>query len=97
MKAITTKMKNAGIAKVIVSRGINSLKFFVTDSPWKLKTLIRKYLRRWDIEVFHEKLKQDRLKHPYQRQHATLPGTAKMSPLGELLLEISAINSTENH
>ena len=35
MKAITTKMKNAGIAKVIVSRGINSLKFFVTDSPWK--------------------------------------------------------------
>ena len=26
-----------------------------------------------------------------------MPGTAKMSLLGELLLEISAINSTENH
>ena len=58
MKAITTRMKNAGIVKVIVSRGINSLKFFVTNSSVKVKTIIGKYLRRWDIEVFHEELKQ---------------------------------------
>ena len=98
MKAITTRMKNAGIVKVIVSRRINSLKFFVTNrTDWKVKTIIGKYLRRWDIEVFHEELKQDGLKHLYQRKHATLLGTAKMSLLGELLLEISAINSMGNH
>ena len=45
MKTITTKMKNAGIVKVIVSMGINSLKFFVTNrTDWKLKTIIGKYL-----------------------------------------------------
>ncbi len=58
MKAITTRMKNACIVKVIVSKGINSLKFFVTNSSGKVKTIIGKYLRRWDIEVFHEELKQ---------------------------------------
>jgi hypothetical protein len=37
------------------------------------------------------------LSHVYQRTHESLPGTAKLSPLGELLLEISAIRSMETH
>ena len=37
------------------------------------------------------------LSHVYQRTHESLPGTAKLSPLGELLLEISAIRSLESH
>ena len=37
------------------------------------------------------------LSHVYQRTHESLPGTAKLSPLGELLLEISAIRSMESH
>jgi len=80
MKAIKTKMKNAGIVKVIGAKGINSSKFLVANrTDWKLKTIIGKYLGRWDIEVFHEELKQDGLRYLYQRKHATLPGTAKMS------------------
>ncbi len=82
MKAITTKMKNARIVKVIISKGINSLKFFLTDSTWKLKTITGKYLKKWNIEVSHEELKQDGLKHLYQMKYATLPGTSKMSLLG---------------
>ena len=55
------------------------------------------YLRRWDIEVFHKELKQDGLRHLDQRTHESLLGTGKLSPLGELLLEISAIRSLESH
>ena len=98
MKGITTKMKNAGIVKVIVSMGLNTLKLFVTNrTNWKLKTIIGKYLGRCDIEVFHETLKQDGLKHLYQSKHGTLFGTSKMGLLGELFLEIYAINHMENH
>jgi hypothetical protein len=42
-------------------------------------------------------VKQDGLRHLYQRTHESLLGTAKLSPLGELLLEISAIRSMETH
>jgi hypothetical protein len=49
------------------------------------------------MEVFHRELKQDGLRHLYQRTHESLLGTAKLSPLGELLLEISAIRSMESH
>ena len=49
------------------------------------------------MEVFHRELKQECLSHFYQRTHESLPGTAKLSPLGELLLEISAIRSIKIH
>ena len=98
MKDINTGMKNAGKVQVIVSIGKNSEKSFVTNRiEWKPKKMIDLYLRRWDIEVFHKELKQNGLRHLYQRTHESLPGTAKLSPLGELLLEISAIRSLESH
>ena len=98
MKAMTTRMKNAGKVQVIISIGRNSEKFFVTSRiDWKPKKVMDLYLRRWDIEVFHRELKQDGLRHLYQRTHESLPGTAKLSPLGDLLLEISAIRSLETH
>ena len=98
MKSIITKMKGVGTVQVIVSRGLNSEKFFVTNRiDWKPKKVIDRYLRRWDIEVFHRELKQDGLRHLYQRTHESLLGTAKLSPLGELLLEISAIRSLESY
>ncbi len=98
MKIITTSMKNIGKVQVIVSRGINSEKFFVTNRiDWKPKKVIDQYLRRWDIEVFHRELKQDGLRHLYQRTHESLLGTANLSPLGALLLEISAIRSLGSH
>ena len=82
----------------MVSRGQNAEKFFVTNRiDWKPKRVIDQYLRRWDIETFHRELKQDGLRHLYQRTHESLLGTAKLSPLGELLLEISAIRSLESH
>ena len=82
----------------MVSRGQNAEKFFVTNRiDWKPKRVIDQYLRRWDIETFHRELKQDGLRHLYQRTHESLLGTAKLSPLGELLLEISAIRSLEFH
>ena len=97
MKAITTRMKNVGKVQVIISIGKNAEKFFVTNRiDWKPRKVIDQYLRRWDIEVFHRELKQDGLRHLYQRTHESLLGTAKLSPLGELLLEISAIRSLES-
>ena len=97
MTSITAEMKNAGKVQVIISIGRNSEKFFVTSRiDWKPKKVIELYLRRWDIEVFHRELKQDGLRHLYQRTHESLLGTAKLSPLGELLLEISAIRSLES-
>ena len=98
MKSIITRMKNAGKVQVIVSIGKNSEKFFVTNRiDWKPKKVIDLYLRRLDIETFHREMKQDGLRHLYQRTHESLLGTAKLSPLGELLLEISAIRSLESH
>ena len=98
MKAITTSMKNAGKVQVIISIGKNSEKFFVTISvERKPKKVMDLYLRRWDIEVFHRELKQDGLRHLYQRTHESLLGTAKLSTLGKLLLEISAIRSMDAH
>ena len=98
MKSINTRMKNAGKVQVIVSIGKNSEKFFVTNRiDWKPKKVIDLYLRRLDIETFHREMKQDGLRHLYQRTHESLLGTAKLSPLGELLLEISAIRSLESH
>ena len=98
MTSITAEMKNAGKVQVIVSIGKNSEKFFVTISvERKPKKVIELYLRRWDVEVFHREVKQDGLRHLYQRTHESLLGTAKLSPLGELLLEISAIRSMETH
>ena len=98
MKSITTRMKNVGKVQVVISRGMSSEKLFVTNRiDWKPKKVIDLYLRRWDIEVFHRELKQGELRHLYQRTHESLLGTAKLSPLGELLLEISAIRSLESH
>ena len=98
MKSINTGMKNAGKVQVIVSIGKNSEQFFVTNRiDWNPKKVIDLYLRRWDIETFHREMKQDGLRHLYQRTHESLLGTAKLSPLGELLLEISAIRSLESH
>ena len=98
MTSITAEMKNAGKVHVIISIGKNSEKFFVTISvERKPKKVIELYLRRWDVEVFHREVKQDGLRHLYQRTHESLLGTAKLSPLGELLLEISAIRSMETH
>ena len=98
MKSIITRMKNARKVHVIVSMGKNSQKFFVTNrSDWKPAKVIELYVRRWDIETFHRELKQDGLKHLYQRKHESLLGTAKLSLLGALLLEISAIRSLESH
>ena len=97
MTSITTGMKNVGKVQVIISIGKNAEKFFVTNrTDWKPKKVIDQYLRRWDIEVFHRELKQDGLRHLYQRTHESLLGTAKLSPPGELLLEISAIRSMES-
>ena len=82
MKAMTTRMKNAGKVQVIISIGRNSEKFFVTISvERKPKKVMDLYLRRWDIEVFHRELKQDGLRHLYRRTHESLLGTAKLSPL----------------
>ena len=68
-------MNNFGRVQVIVSRGINSEKFIVTNrNNWKPKKVIDMYLRRWDIEVFHRELKQDGLEHLYQRTHESLLG-----------------------
>ncbi len=64
---------------------------------WKPAKVIELYIRRWDIGAFHRELKQDRLKHLYQRAHESLLGTAKLSLLGALLLEISTIRSMESH
>ena len=98
MTSITAEMKNVGKVQVIVSIGRSSEKFFVTISvERKPKKVIELYLRRWDIEVFHRELKQDGLRHLYRRTHESLPSTAKLSPLGDLLLEISAIRSMETH
>ena len=58
--------------------------------------MIDLYLGRSDIEVFHRELKQDSLRSLYQRTHESLLGKAKLSPLSELLLEISAIRSLES-
>ena len=97
MTSITTGMKNVGKVQVIISIGRNAEKFFVTNrTDWKPKKVIDQYLRRWDIELFHRELKQDGLRHLYQRTHESLLGTAKLSPPGELLLEISAIRSMES-
>ncbi|MFG1546191.1 MAG: hypothetical protein AAE976_06805 [Thermoplasmataceae archaeon] len=49
------------------------------------------------MEVIHRELKQDCLSHLYQRTHESLLGTAKLSTLGKLLLEISAIRSMDAH
>ena len=47
MKAITTRMKNAGKVQVIISIGKNSEKFFVTSRiDWKPKKVMDLYLRR---------------------------------------------------
>ncbi len=98
MKAITTGMKNVGKVQVIISIGKGSEKFFVTNRiDWKPKKVSELYLRRWDIEVFPREMKLDGLRHLYQRTHESLLGKAKLSPLGELLLEISAIRSMETH
>ncbi|MCL5665644.1 MAG: hypothetical protein M1315_02265 [Candidatus Thermoplasmatota archaeon] len=55
------------------------------------------YLRRWDIEVFHRELKQYGPRYLYQRTHESLLGTANLSLLEKLTLEISAIRSLEFH
>ena len=98
MKSVTIRIRNVGRVQVVVSRGQNAETFFVTNRiDWKPKRVIDQYLRRWDIETFHRELKQDGLRHLYQRTHESLLGTAKLSPLGDLLLEISAIRSLESH
>ena len=98
MKSVTTRMKNVGRVQVVVSRGQNAEKFFVTNRiDWKPKRVIDQYLRRWDIETFHRELKQDGLRHLYQRTHESLLGAAKLSPLGDRLPEIFAIRSTDAH
>ncbi len=87
-----------GKVRVIISIGRNSEKFFVpTMDARKPEKVIDPYLRRWDMEVFHRELKQDGPRHLYQRTHERFHGTAKLSLLGELLLEISAIRSMETH
>ena len=97
MKSIITRMKNIGKVQVIISKGINSERFFATNRiDWKSKKVIDRYLRGWDIEVFHRELRQDGLEHLYQRTHEGLLGTAKLSLLGELLLEITAIRSMDS-
>ena len=79
-----------------MSRGIDSEKFFVTKRiDMKPERIMEMYLRRWDIEVMHRELKQDGLGRIFQRVFAGLVGSAKLSLLGELLLEISALRSRE--
>lgn len=54
MKGITTRMKNVGGVQVVVSRGQNPEKFFVTNMiGWKPKQIMEMYLRCWDTEVMH--------------------------------------------
>ena len=92
--SMATKMKRIGDVRVVISKGKDSVKFFVTDMiAWKPKRIMEMYLRRWDIEVMHRELKQDGLGKAFQRVFAGLAQSAKLSLLGELLLEISALRS----
>ena len=96
-KSIITKMKRIGDVRIVISRGIDSEKFFVTNRmDMKPKRIMEMYLRRWDIEVMHREVKQDGLGRIFQRVFAGLVGSAKLSLLGELLLEISALKSRES-
>ena len=95
-RSIITRMKKIGEVRIVVSRGIDSEKFVTNRIDWKPKEIVEMYLRRWDIETMHRELKQDGLGSIYQRMFAGLLGTAKLSLLGDLLLEISAMRTLES-
>ena len=93
-KSITTAMKKIGEVRIVVSRGTEGKKFFVTNMiGWKPKRIMEMYLRRWDIETMHREIKQDGIGRIFQRVFAGIVSTTKLSLLGELLLEISAMIS----
>ena len=93
-KSIITRMKKIGEVRIVVSRGTEGKKFFVTNMvSWKPKRVMEMYLRRWDIEIMHREIKQDGLERIYQRVFAGIVSTTKLSLLGDLLLEISAMVS----
>ena len=95
-KSIITKMKKIDEVRIVVSRGTEGKKFFVTNMiGLKPKQMMEMYLRRWDIEVMHRKNKQDGLGRIYQRVFAGIVSTIKLSLLGDMLLEISAVISLE--
>jgi hypothetical protein len=67
-------------------------KFFVTNmTGWKPKQIREMYLRRRDIETMHREIKQDGIGRIFQQVFAGIVSTTKLSLLGELLLEISAM------
>ena len=95
-KSMMTKLKKIGEVRIVVSRGKDGKKFFVTTTiGWKLKQIMEMYLRRWDIEVLHKEIKQDGLGRIYQLVFAGIVSTTKLSSLGNLLLKISAMISLE--
>ena len=95
-RSIVTKMKKIGDVRIVVSRGTEGKKFFVTNMiAWKPKRIMETYLRRWDIETMHREIKQDGIRRTFQRVFAGIVSTTKLSLLGDLLLEISAMRSLE--
>ncbi len=95
-KSIVTTIRKIGEVRIVVSRGMEGKKFFVTNLiGWKPKRIMEMYLRRWDIETMHREIKQDGVGRIFQRVFAGIVSTTKLSLLGELLLEISAMISLE--
>ena len=95
-KSIVTRIKKVGSVRIVVSHGIEGKKFFVTNIiTWKPKPIMETYLWRWDIEMMHREIKQDGLRRIFQRVFAGIVSTTKLSLLGNLLLEISAMLSLE--
>ena len=93
-KSIVTRIRKVGDVRIVVSRGVEEKKFFVTNMiTWKPKRIMEMYLRRWDIETMHREIKQDGLRRIFQRVLAGIVSTTKLSLLGNLLLEISAMLS----
>ena len=80
--------------RIVVSRGIDSEKFFVTNRiDMKPKRIMEMYLRRWDIEVMHRELKQDGLGHIFLRKLCKTELYLRLIVTGKVLLEISSIRS----
>lgn len=96
VKAFTVKMKNMGKVRLLVSFNSNgTFNFYVTNRlDWNEFTIISKYSRRWDIEVWHREGKgYFGLKDCQLRSREAVSRYLTLSALAATLLELATMLS----
>jgi hypothetical protein len=96
VKAYTVEMKRCGIVKLVISLNEhNNFKFFTSNRiEWNVAKILKRYCRRWDIEVWHREGKVDYgLKDCQLRNDGGVSKYLTLSSCADTFLEIVTLLS----